>query len=168
MDIQRTGLLGILGILTYVLFLQWNIFTEAENSTTDSAATQTKKALSTSEIPPAPENSASAASTDDEGLPTNSSINDDFIVVETPTVHITIALTGGDITQLLLKDYPVSLKDPGQPIALLDNTSRTYVAQSGLVGPDGPDASESGRPVYKANQQKYIIDKQIRMNYTIR
>ena len=35
MDIQRTGLLGILGILTYVLFLQWNIFTEATNSTAD-------------------------------------------------------------------------------------------------------------------------------------
>ena len=58
-----------------------------------------------------------------------------------------------------MKDYPVSLKDPGQPIALLDNKSRTYVAQSGLVGPDGPDASENGRPLYKANQQQYIIDK---------
>ena len=159
MDIQRTGLLGVLGILTYVLFLQWNIFTEAQNPTTNPTVAQNKKALSTSEIPPAPETSASTASNNVEVLPTNPPIDDDFIVVNTPTVNITIALTGGDITKLLLKDYPVSLKNPGQPIALLDNASRTYVAQSGLVGPDGPDASENGRPVYKANQQQYVINE---------
>ena len=52
MDIQRTGLLGILGILTYVLFLQWNIFTEAQNSTAESVRQPKNKSLSTSEIPP--------------------------------------------------------------------------------------------------------------------
>jgi hypothetical protein len=43
MDIQRTGLLVMLGILTYVLFLQWNTYTE------DSAdrAQQTQAELTT-------------------------------------------------------------------------------------------------------------------------
>ena len=31
MDIQRTGLLAILGILTYVLFVQWNHYTDSDN-----------------------------------------------------------------------------------------------------------------------------------------
>ena len=140
MDIQRTGLLGILGILTYVLFLQWNIFTEGQNPTTESVAAQENKSLPSTEVPPASETFASSASDDVEVLPANSAIDDDSIVVRTPSVDITIALTGGDITQILLKDYPVSLKNPDQPIALLDDALRTYIAQSGLVGPDGPDA----------------------------
>ena len=55
-------------------------------------------------------------------------------------------------------DYPVSLNDPDNPIALLDTLNRTYVAQSGLVGTHGPDASSNGRPVYQAEQDQYVID----------
>ena len=159
MDIQRTGLLGILGILTYVLFLQWNIFTEAQNPTTASVAAQQNESLSSTEIPIASGTSASPASEAVGLSPANSPIDDDFIVVSTPAVNITIDLAGGDITQILLKDYPVSLKNPDQPIALLDDASRTYIAQSGLVGPDGPDAAQGGRPLYKASQQQYIVNE---------
>ena len=159
MDIQRTGLLGILGILTYVLFLQWNIFTETQNPTTESVGAQKNKSLPSTEVPPASETFASPASDDVGGEPASSAIDDDSIVVRTPSVDITIALTGGDITQILLKDYPVSLKNPDQPIALLDDALRTYIAQSGLVGPDGPDAFQSGRPLYKASQQQYVVNE---------
>ena len=40
MDIQRTGLLAILGILTYVLFLQWNRYTETNTEVTQVGAAQ--------------------------------------------------------------------------------------------------------------------------------
>ena len=159
MDIQRTGLLGILGILTYVLFLQWNIFTETQNLTTESVTAQKNKSLPSTEIPLASETPASPTSDDVGGEPASSAMDDNVIVVSTPSVDITIALTGGDITQILLKNYPVSLKNPDQPIALLDDALRTYIAQSGLVGPDGPDASQSGRPLYEASQQQYVINE---------
>ena len=159
MDIQRTGLLGILGILTYVLFLQWNIFTETQNLTTESVTAQKNKSLPSTEIPLASETPASPTSDDVGGEPASSAMDDNVIVVSTPSVDITIALTGGDITKILLKNYPVSLKNPDQPIALLDDALRTYIAQSGLVGPDGPDASQSGRPLYEASQQQYVINE---------
>ena len=159
MDIQRTGLLGILGILTYVLFLQWNIFTEAQNSTTDSILALKQQSLSTQEVPSTPKTPAPTSAQNIEVLPTDSLINDDFVRITTRATDISIALKGGDITQILLKDFPVSLKDPDKPIALLDDTSRTYIAQSGLVGPDGPDASQSGRPIYQASQKRYVIDE---------
>ena len=90
--------------------------------------------------------------------PLKSNTTGDLLLISTPITDITIDLTGGDIIQVLLKDYPVSLSDPNNPIALLDTLNRTYVAQSGLVGTDGPDASSTGRPVYQAEKNQYVID----------
>ena len=86
-------------------------------------------------------------------LPTN----ENTVIVNTPIAEITISLVGGDITRVRLKDYPVSLKAPEQPIALLDTIERIYIAQTGLVGPDGPDASTTGRPIYTATQSTYNV-----------
>ena len=52
----------------------------------------------------------------------------------------------------------MSLDDPDNPTALLDMLNRTYVAQSGLVGTDGPDASSTGRPIYQAEQNQYVVN----------
>ena len=52
----------------------------------------------------------------------------------------------------------MSLRDPDNPTALLDMLNRTYVAQSGLVGTDGPDASSTGRPIYQAEENQYVIN----------
>ena len=38
MDIQRTGLIAILGILTYVLFVQWNHYTDSTNEAIKASA----------------------------------------------------------------------------------------------------------------------------------
>ena len=38
MDIQRTGLIAILGILTYVLFVQWNHYTDSDNEAIKASA----------------------------------------------------------------------------------------------------------------------------------
>ena len=155
MDIQRTGLLAILGILTYVLFLQWNRYTETNKVVTQVGAAQ----LSTITQPnPTYEMPSRNNRLEAPVAPQTSTAASDHIVISTPISDITIDLTGGDIIQVLLKDYPVSLSVPDNPIALLDTLNRTYVAQSGLVGTDGPDASSTGRPVYQAEQNQYVID----------
>ena len=156
MDIQRTGLLAILGILTYVLFLQWNHYTETVDEV--SQAPITAQPLN-SQTPVANEIPSGSGQTQAATAPLESTTTSDHIVVSTPISDITIALTGGDITQVLLKEFPVSLKNPDNPIALLDTQDRTYVAQSGLVGTDGPDASSAGRPVYVAEQDQYRIEE---------
>ena len=156
MDIQRTGLLAILGILTYVLFLQWNHYTETVDEVSQTPITE--QSLN-SQAPIANEIPSGSGQTQAATAPLETNTTSDHIVVSTPISDITIALTGGDITQVLLKEFPVSLKNPDNPIALLDTQDRTYVAQSGLVGADGPDASSAGRPVYTAEQDLYRIEE---------
>ena len=148
MDIQRTGLLAVLGILTYVLFLQWNLYTEANNP----ASAVSAQIQPSTEAPTAGEVPSSSDVAQASVAPISSNIIADQIIISTATADMAVTLSGGDITQVLLKEFPVSLKNQDQPISLLDYVSRTYFAQSGLVGADGPDASTDGRPIYKAQQ----------------
>ena len=77
-----------------------------------------------------------------------------IVTVHTDTLEIKIDLEGGDIVGAALKNYPKTLDDPDDPFVLLErNAMRTYVAQSGLVGPDGIDQSQRAR--YRASQEVY-------------
>lgn len=71
-----------------------------------------------------------------------------LVAVSTPTLKVWIDLIGGDIVRVQLPKFPVALDQPDQPFLLLDNNrTHTYIAQSGLIGPDGPDSGPN-RPLY--------------------
>ena len=77
-----------------------------------------------------------------------------IVTVHTDTLEIKIDLEGGDVVGAALKNYPKTLDDPRDPFVLLErNALRTYIAQSGLVGPDGIDQSQ--RAQYRASQEVY-------------
>ncbi len=79
-----------------------------------------------------------------------------LVQVATNTLNVWIDLEGGDIVRVQLKHYPVSLDQMGVPYQLLERSvARTYVAQSGLIGPHGPDSQ--GRPMYQVRQSMYDI-----------
>jgi YidC/Oxa1 family membrane protein insertase len=62
--------------------------------------------------------------------------------LNTDAINLAISMDGGDITGASLPKFPVRLDTPDQPFRLLEsNALRTYVAQTGLIGPDGIDAS---------------------------
>jgi YidC/Oxa1 family membrane protein insertase len=66
-------------------------------------------------------------------------------------------LAGGDIVELALSQYLQKLDDPDQPFILLeDNTNRIYVAQSGLIGPNGIDKGE--RAQFSSQSDSYTMD----------
>jgi YidC/Oxa1 family membrane protein insertase len=158
MDIQRTGLLAILGIATYMLFLQWNVYTEEQDLAPDRvsvAAAQSSMPAVSSSDPSVPD----VTSIDGESPATmiTASQPGSNVRVQTPLFDITIDLSGGDITQALLPKFPTRIDRPNDPIALLDSVDRVYFAQSGLVGPDGPDASPAGRPVYRTSAESFTI-----------
>lgn len=70
-----------------------------------------------------------------------------LITVETQVLKLWIDLVGGDIVRVQLPQYPVSLELQEVPFILLDRSaSGTYLAQSGLIGQDGPDSG--GRATY--------------------
>ncbi len=69
-----------------------------------------------------------------------------LITVTTDTLDVVIDLTGGDIVEAALRDFPDQIDQPDDPFILLErNDTRTYVAQSGLVGPNGTDTPQRAR-----------------------
>ena len=68
-----------------------------------------------------------------------------------------IGLAAGDIVELSLRKYLAELDDPSQPLVLLEeNKALVYIAQSGLIGPDGIDSD--GRAKYTAAASKYTLE----------
>jgi YidC/Oxa1 family membrane protein insertase len=62
--------------------------------------------------------------------------------LSTDALDLVISADGGDVVSASLPKFPVRLDTPDQPFRLLENNNlRRYVAQSGLIGPDGIDAS---------------------------
>ena len=75
--------------------------------------------------------------------------------VSTDRLQIWIDRLGGDITRVDLPDYPQALDKPDIPFVLLDPRNR-FVAQTGLIGQDGPDAQEN-RPLYTSFSDEYVL-----------
>ena len=62
--------------------------------------------------------------------------------LSTDSLDLVVSADGGDVVSASLPRFPVRLDTPDQPFRLLENNNlRRYVAQSGLIGPDGIDAS---------------------------
>jgi YidC/Oxa1 family membrane protein insertase len=78
------------------------------------------------------------------------------IAVETDTVRATVSLRGGELSGLLLKDYPVAVDKPDEPLAFLDNSDAlTFVAQGGLLS---ETTAPTHQEIYAAAQRRYQLD----------
>ena len=175
MDIQRTILLVALAVVSYMMVLQWNQdYGQAPvtAATTQSSSVNQQSSASNQIV----QNSAQAASNDD--LPvainelaqdptlTSNPVSNDLIYVQTDVLQLAIDPNGGDIVELKLSQYPRNASNPDIPLQLFENSNeRVYVAQSGLVGSNGPDARASGRPLYSVTQQNFTLqDGQDQLN----
>lgn len=116
---------------------------------------------------PLPTNESSASAADvpeDTSTPavaknssTNTSRYSRTIEVETDTLRVTIDKQGGDIVGVSLLKYRQSLDNGAEPFVLLEkNSNRTYIAQSGLVGPNGTDTK--GRAVFQSASTHYSME----------
>lgn len=176
MDIQRTILLVALAVVSYLMVLQWNQDygdTPAPVATTQSSSAASQQALASTQTAtrntqvPASDDLPVAVNTLEQDPTLNANaISDELIYVETDVLQLAIDPVGGDIVELKLSQYPLRATDPDTPLQLFENSSnRVYVAQSGLVGANGPDASPNGRPLYSASQKSYTLeDNQDQLN----
>lgn len=175
MDIQRTILLVALAVVSYMMVLQWNQdYGQAPETAAITQSSSAKQQSSASNQ--VTQNSAQAATSDD--LPvavneltqdptlTNNAVSNDLIYVNTDVLQLAIDPSGGDIVELKLSQYPRNASTPDIPLQLFENSNeRIYVAQSGLVGANGPDARASGRPLYSVTQQNFTLqDGQDQLN----
>ena len=138
-------------ITAYLLILAWRDDYAGKPATTAPVATQTS---SSADVP-------SAQMTGDvpsvsAGAPADQQTAN-LISVDTDRYEIKINPVGGDIVYAALKQYNAT-KDSNTPFVLLENNAtRTYVAQSGLMGRDGIDTAQ-GRAVYTSPRTSYQLN----------
>lgn len=86
------------------------------------------------------------------------SVNQQLISVQTDLYHLWINPKGGDIVRIELLNHDKS-KDSNEAFVMLESDAkRTYVAQSGLIGLNGPDSNRSGRPMYEIEKSAYTLN----------
>jgi len=172
MDIKRNLILVGLAVVSYLMLLAWNedyppnapsasIEESPSAGIADSGAGQvpdlplsaTASEINENDLPDIPVSGEVAAI---EAVETPNPTQ--IITINTPKQIVTVDLKGGDIVGLSLPDFPISMETPESPFPLLrQDSGMVYVAQSGLIGRDGPDASPQGRPLYRSAQSDYTI-----------
>lgn len=159
----RFAILGAMFVTAYLLILAWQKdYGNAATAPQKQAAAvsshevsadlpNAKNATVASDVPQA--NIAQSQTTD-----ATAPVNQQLISVQTDLYHIWINPKGGDIVRIELLSHDKS-KDSDQPFVMLENdTKRTYVAQSGLIGLNGPDSSRGGRPLYAVETSYTLAD----------
>jgi YidC/Oxa1 family membrane protein insertase len=150
MDFQRIFLLGTLGIIAYLMMLQWNQdygTPAAEPTQVTSVSAYQDDTVSTD----------FAITTEPKAVVNNTEQAQAILVeVSTDTLQVSIDTRGGDIIHADLMQYLKEMDNPDVPFNLLQKSaSHTYVAQSGLVGIHGTDAVI--RPVYSVKQPTFTM-----------
>lgn len=165
MDVQRIVLIFSLAVISYLLLQAWN---EDYGQPVSAPATSQVVQPSTPELLAEQHDTQASdlpsASTAPEHTPavvkstTATTTATSLIKVETDTLSVHIDPLGGDIVYTALKNYPRILHQPDDPFVLLQHDSqRIYIAQSGMIGVNGPDANAGGRPLYQAQQTEYRL-----------
>lgn len=158
MDVQRVLLIAALGIISYMLVLQWNQDYSQPPATVAQAETVSAydSTVPVSEIP---QGDATTGSDVPGVAPAKAAAKQSQLIsVKTDVLEVLIDPKGGDIIQVALPEYKAALGSD-QPFILLEQSAnRTYVSQSGLVGLNGPDASGDGRPTYSSSSTSYALE----------
>ncbi|WP_432460552.1 membrane protein insertase YidC [Agarivorans sp. QJM3NY_25] len=151
MESQRNLLLIGLLFVSFLIYQQWQ---KDYGPQPVVVATNTAPAAATNangDVPP------SAAHQDDSDL-TKASATGQLITVTTDVLKLKISAQGGDVVSAELLAYPIT-EDASDPFILLeDNADFTYVAQSGLIGANGPDANPKGRPIYSVSSDNFSLE----------
>lgn len=154
MESQRNILIIALLLVSFLIWQQWD---SAQNPVENQQTTQTSTNAAAHQgdndfIPQADQASGEVPS---DATPAVASRN--LITVTSDTLKLTIDTKGGDVVGAELLEHNDSLDSDDKFVLLMNNADFVNVAQSGLIGRDGPDGSSAGRPVYQAEQQQYVL-----------
>ena len=172
-EVQRIVLLVGLAVTGYLLILAWNEdYMQSSSPREHSAAPEIDSASGTDV--PQPDLSSNLQDNEIESdIPDTSLIGaqkqpgdtettrpadaNRLVRVTTPTLDVWIDRLGGDVRRVNLPKFPVELNNPDVPYELLNvGNGRVYMAQSGLMGPDGLD-SAGERPLFTTGQSHYEL-----------
>ena len=176
MDLSRFFLYTALAVVSYLLLLAWNedypqsvseavTTPPAELPSAPETGTPTTTPADVPNQVPQAQTLTAASNNSDNGnnaaSPINASTNattqtdqSRLITVTSDTLSLSIDLDGGDITYLALPQHLRQIDVPDEPFVLLESgPSRSYVAQSGLIGVNGID--NESRAQYQSSSTTY-------------
>jgi len=162
MDFTRFSLYSALAIVSYLMLLAWQEDYPPTNEDTGSALVLTPDSDAAEDRPGDLPSSLPATApgtanpTTSDNLP--SVATGETVRVATDTLELVISLDGGDITSLALPQFLKQLEVTSDPFDLLQTQpGRSFVAQSGLIGPDGIDSG--GRASYQSRLSSYVMQE---------
>ncbi|MCW8125382.1 membrane protein insertase YidC [Microbulbifer halophilus] len=164
MDWQRYTLLGGIAAVVLALIFQWNEFKEERAPAVDRETVVRGDAPT---LPQGQEKDAQAETNSDvpqlqseaEQPQVDNGEQRQLISVTTDVFELLIDPRGGDIVKVALRDFDQELNTPDRPMILLNRTrGHTYIAQSGLIGPNGTDSS-AGRPLFESEATEYALSE---------
>lgn len=159
----RFAILGAMFVTAYLLILAWQ--KDYGHSTTSNQPVPAAVVESHEVSADLPNSQATATSTDvpqaniatQQVTDATAPVNQQLISVQTDLYHLWINPKGGDIVRIELLNHDKD-KNSDQPFVMLESDAkRTYVAQSGLIGLNGPDSSRQGRPQYEVEKTAYTL-----------
>ena len=144
MDSQRNILLIALALVSFLLYQQWQVAKAP-------APQAVEQAQSNGSLP------APSFADDLDPAPGQSSASAQTITVTTDVLTLSIDTVGGDVIAADLNQYDEEY-DSEESFVLLRNTQgHQFIAQSGLVGPQGIDLSSSNRPNYQVSADSFTL-----------
>ncbi|MEH6548586.1 MAG: membrane protein insertase YidC [Pseudomonadales bacterium] len=157
MDLIRYSLIGAIVLVGLVIAREWPAF-KAEHTPIAQLSSQ---AIASNTPALAIESSEEIPTIAGEGLETIPATIDKasysgLISITTDVLNLTIDTIGGDIVEASLTKYLATLGEDDPFIILERSAQRTYIAQSGLIGPNGTDTS-AGRPRFSSAKQSYVM-----------
>jgi YidC/Oxa1 family membrane protein insertase len=148
MDPVRLLLISTTAVLSLMLLIEWNQYSDEYQKQQSELYTAaiTEPGLVTNEsvtVPTSQGINDGIPSVNQETNPLSLLLDDsETFNLATDALDLVVSADGGDVVSASLPKFPVRLDTPDQPFRLLENNNlRRYVAQSGLIGPDGIDAS---------------------------
>lgn len=163
LDYIRYSLYAILIVISMFLYQIW----EKEHAPAVKDVLQKTSTETQSYIPEISQNQVIQKT---EPAPLPSVINHESTIrVKTDVLDVQIDTLGGNIIGVELPNYQEKLHS-NQPFVLLNNQADTrYIAQSGLLGSNGPDTNK-GQAVYTSQQSEYGLannqnEMQVKLNW---
>ena len=148
MDPVRLLLISTTAVLSLMLLIEWNQYSDEYQKQQSELYTAaiTEPSVLTNKSVAAPISQGindGIPSVNQETNPLSVLLDDsETFKLSTDSLDLVVSADGGDVVSASLPRFPVRLDTPDQPFRLLENNNlRRYVAQSGLIGPDGIDAS---------------------------
>lgn len=150
MESQRSLLFIALLVVSFLIYQQWQI----DHAPVPVKPAQTMNTENTSSNISAGDFVPQSADTD---VPATATLAQNKIIhIKTDVLDISVSTLGGDIIKAALLNYETELGS-NETYTLLNRDTLSYVAQSGIIGAQGPDANVKGRPVYQVSNDSFSL-----------